>query len=122
MRSFVITVLLLLVVPAQGQGAESVLGIRAGLNLASITGDVEDAFLGQNAGLTATVDVALYPTAWLGLRSGIGYAARGARWSYEREDVDGNQSSAVDDTRVHYLDIPLVLGGEGGGVGPHISL
>jgi len=100
---------LLMLVPVGIVRADFALGVRAGLNLATVCGDVDDEYLGMNAGPAVSADVALRPREWVGIRSGIGYAARGARWSYEREDDDGAQSRAEDDSRVHYLDIPLLL-------------
>ncbi len=103
----VLAVLLALV--AWGSAAELSLGGRAGLNLATLSGDVEDEFLTVSPAIHAAVDIELRSSRWLGLQSGLAYTMKGARWSYERENADGEESRAHDDSRVSYLEVPLYL-------------
>lgn len=75
-------------------------GVRLGLNLATVTGDVEDEFLTVTPGVAASLDLQLSLASWLALETGVAYTTRGARWSYDESD-------ATDDTRVGYLAVPL---------------
>ena len=103
------TVLAILAFSGASMAAQWSVGCRAGLNLATISGDVEDEFLTMNPGLHAAADVELGLGKWLGLRSGIAYTMKGARWSYDRENAEGEESGAHDDTKASYLEIPLSL-------------
>lgn len=110
MRS-TLSALLFLLVAAHVASAEPSLwaGVRGGLNLATVTGDVDDEFIGTTTGLALSVNLGWRLTQWLTVRTGIGYATRGVRWSYDREGIDGEESYAEDNSRARYLDIPLTL-------------
>ncbi|MBD3240456.1 MAG: outer membrane beta-barrel protein [Chitinivibrionales bacterium] len=84
-------------------------GARGGLNLATVSGDIDDEFVAMTPGFALSADLGWKLTRWLTVRTGLGYATRGVRWSYDREGLDGEESYAEDDSRVRYLDVPLTL-------------
>ena len=94
---------------ASSATAESNLALtpHCGLNLATVTGDVEDEFLGRKAGVMAGLEMWIPLNDRLSVRAGVDYSMKGARWSYERETDSDEPETAVDNSTANYLDIPL---------------
>jgi hypothetical protein len=77
-------------------------GVRAGLSLATVSGDVEDEYLTSTPGFTAGIDLHISLSTLLAVETGLSYATKGARWSYD-------QSDARDDVQARYLELPALL-------------
>ena len=84
-------------------------GARLGLNLATVSGDVEDEFLDSSRGGGAALQADLAFNPWLSLQPGLAYTAKGCRWVHERENDDGDLIEVEDISRADYLELPINL-------------